>query len=356
MDALLVIAGAAIVGWVLNDLFKSVLIPRAVNAQFRISVINARLLWLTWRRIGARMPAGQRREDFLGSYAPFTFILLIVWWLMGLIAGYGLILAGLSGELRPADPDFGSIVYFAASSVLTIGYGDIVAAEGPARVVALAAGASGIGTVAITIAFLYALIGSFQQRERFVVFLDARAGAPPSGVALLDTYARLGILDQLAGLFATSEQWVADVLGSHLAYPLLMFFRSDHRDESWVASLGAMLDAAALLVSVIDDVPHGPARLFLDAGMHLTHDLGDYFDLPDVASQAPSDEVRRSICSRLSAAGYRITDDPARWADFSALRATYARTLSGIGARWMIATAMLASERTALPGHHAVAL
>ena len=223
-----IVAGALIVAWILNDIFKAVLVPRAVDAQFRISVLESRLLWRVWRSIGSSMRPGSRREDFLGSYAPFAFIVLILLWLLGLIFGYGLVLYGLQDQLRPASTGFGTSLYFAATSVLTIGYGDVVATEGPARIVALAAGASGLGTVAITIAFLYALVGAFQQRERFVVFLDSRAGAPPSGLALLETYATLGLLESLPELFAASEFWVADMLGSHLAYPLLMFLSLIH--------------------------------------------------------------------------------------------------------------------------------
>jgi hypothetical protein len=353
MTVVSIVVGAILVAWILNDIFKAVLVPRAIDAPFRISVIGSRILWRAWRSIGASMKPGSRREDFLGSYAPLAFVVLILLWLLGLIFGYGLILYGLQDQLRPASNGFSTALYFAATSVLTIGYGDVVAAEGPARIVALAAGASGLGTVAITIAFLYALVGAFQQRERFVVFLDARAGAPPSGLALLETYATLGILDQLPELFRASEFWVADVLGSHLAYPLMMFFRSDHKDESWVAALGALLDAAALLVSVIEGEPTGPARLFLDSGVHLTHDLADYFDLPSVENGMTSGEARTALCARLAAAGYRVKGDDASWLRFSALRESYARTLGGIGVRWLVATAMLVGERTSLPGHTA---
>jgi hypothetical protein len=351
VNILFMVLGALLVFWALNDIFKSVLVPRAVDAPFRISVIGARLLWRVWTAIGISMRRIDRREDFLGAYAPAAFVFLIFLWLAALVFGYALVLYGLQDQLRPASPGFGTVLYFAAASVLTIGYGDVVAAEGTARVVALLAGASGIGAVAVTIAFIYVLVGAFQQRERFVIFLDSRAGAPPSGLALLETQSILRIRDELPALFRDCEYWITDLLGSHLAYPLLMFFRSNHKDESWVATLGAVLDAAALVVTVIDDVPTGPARLLLDSGTHLSHDLVEYYDLPRVVVTPPRAEERAALCARLSSAGYQVRDDPQRWEAFAALRATYAQPLEGIGKRWLIAAAMLVGERTSLPGH-----
>lgn len=345
-----VVVGALLVAWILNDIFKAVLVPRAVDSQFRVSVIGARVLWRVWSTIGLGM-RGRRREDFLGAYAPAAFVFLIAAWLASLAFGYALILFGLQSELRPPSPGFGAVLYFAGSSVLTVGYGDIVAAEGMARFIALLATASGLGTVAITIAFLFSIVGAFQKRERFVVFLDARAGAPPSGLALLETYAQLGILSQVPELFRESEYWMADVLDSHLAYPLLMFFRSSHTDESWVAVLCALLDAASLIVTIIDDVPTGAALLMLDAGTHLTHDLAAYYDLPDAAVADPDASERAALCERLSAAGFSVRNEEAAWRRFAELRRSYAKPLAGIGARWFVATAMLVGARTSLPGH-----
>lgn len=351
MTVTLIVAGTLGVIWILNDIFKQVLVPRAVEGEFRVSVLFSRLAWRTWRRAALWLPPGQRREDFLGLFAPLAFVLLIALWLFGLIFFFGLILYGLRFEIRPVPQDFGSALYFAASSVLTIGYGDFVGSGAWARIVALCAGASGIGTVAITIAFIFLLVGAFQQRERFVVVLDTRAGAPPSGLALLETYASLGLLRELAGLFRESGAWVADVLDSHLAYPLLMFFRSSHKDESWVAALGALLDAAALLVTVIDDDVTGEARLFLDVGMHLTHDLAAYYALPESGPLAATAGERAMLCSRLKSAGFKLRDNPAAWEEFYTLRISYGTPLEGIAARWLITTAKLLGERTALPGH-----
>lgn len=353
MNVIYIAIGVVGVAWVLNDIFKQVLVPRAVEGTVRISIIFARAAWRAGRAVARLVRDGSSREDLLGTFAPLYFILLLGVWLAALTLSYGLILYGLRDEIRPEPHDLGTAVYFAATSLLTIGYGDYVATEGAARVVSLFAGASGIGTVAVAITFLYAIIGAFQQRERFVVVLDARAGAPPSGVALIETYAALGIMPAFSTLFRESESWVADVLDSHLAYPILMGFRSSHKDESWVAALGALLDAAALLVTVVEceAAPRGEARLFLDVGMHLTHDLSAYFDLPEVDVAATSLNQRERISARLTATGLKVRTADELWHQFDELRASYVRTLEGIGRRWMHATASLIGERTSLPGH-----
>lgn len=351
MNALFVIVGVLGVAWILNDIFKQVLVPRAVEGFVRISVLFARSAWTVARALARVTPNEKRREEMLGLFAPLYFILLLGIWLASLMLSFALILWGLRGEVRPEPEDFWATLYFAATSVLTIGFGDFAAAQGPARVAVIFAGASGIGTIAVAITFLYAIIAAFQQRERFVVVLDARAGAPPSGVALLETYAVLDMRAELPGLFRDSEDWVADVLDSHLAYPILMGFRSSHKDESWVAALGALLDAAALIVTVVDGVPTGEARLFLDVGMHLTHDLSAYFDLPFAGSTRATEQEQLSIQKRLAAVGLKVRDDPQLWNQFNELRESYAKPLGGVGARWLHATAQLLGERTALPGH-----
>lgn len=353
MAAVYVIIGVLGAAWILNDIFKAVLVPRAVRGPNRISVFFARFAFMTMRRLAAVAPP-EWREDMLGPLPPLYFIMLLGIWLLGLAISYALILFGLRGDVQPPLPDFGTALYFSATSLLTIGYGDFVATGGWARAVSLFAGASGIGTVAVAITFLYAIIGAFQQRERFVVVLDTRAGAPASGVALLETYGALSMVSDLSALFRESELWAADVLDSHLAYPILMAFRSSHKDESWVAALGALLDAAALLVTVAvpDGAPIGAARLFLDVGMHLTHDLDAYFDLPGRAPEPTTTAQREIIRSRLARAGFLVRDDDEAWRQFDDLRSQYVRPLDGIGRRWLHANAQLIGDRTALPGHN----
>jgi len=107
-------------------------------------------------------------------------VVFLIVWVAGLVFGYGLLFDALADQVRPR-PGFGAALYFAGTSLLTIGYGEFVPLTGAARFLALAAGASGFGTVAVVTAFLFSLFGAFSRREVFVILFGARAGAPPSG-------------------------------------------------------------------------------------------------------------------------------------------------------------------------------
>ena len=145
------------------------------------------------------------------------------------------------------------------------------------RVFAAIEAASGFGLFALVISLLFSLFSSFQKRETAVVALDALAGAPPSGVQLLETCAKDAMPHQLVATFEEWRLWTVDVIESHLSYPLLFYFRSSHDNEAWANSFGAVLDAATLVLTTIDGGPVGNARLMHKVGAHLIADMRDHF-------------------------------------------------------------------------------
>ncbi|HJX67158.1 MAG TPA: potassium channel family protein, partial [Candidatus Limnocylindrales bacterium] len=282
MEAIYLILGVLLVALVYWDLFESIVVPRPTPGWFRI---GRYVVWISWRVVRAigNGRGGRRHETLLGLYAPAATALLLVVWLAALILGFGLIGFGLRDQLRPVPEDLGTALYFAATTVLTLG-GDIAAAGPLARIAVVLGAASGLGVVALVVTFLFSLYGSYQRREIQVVRLQGAAGAPPSAVALLETYARLGLVGRLPALFAAWESWAAEVLDSHVAYPLLGFFRSSHDNLSWISSLGTVLDAASLVLTTIEGVPTGEAELFRRAGSHLAEDISNLGYRADVTS------------------------------------------------------------------------
>jgi hypothetical protein len=135
-----------------------------------------------------RFIAFENREDFLGAFAPFMLVALLIFWIAVLILGYGFMFYALREQIRPI-PGLGAAIYFAGTSLLTVGYGDIAPVGAAARFLSICAGASGLGAFAIITAFLFAIFGAYQQRESFVVMFSNRAGLPPSGVHLLESFA-----------------------------------------------------------------------------------------------------------------------------------------------------------------------
>jgi hypothetical protein len=340
---------------VLMDVFLTVVVPRRApiaGRLLRLSRYTVPLLWRFWRWIGLRIGAAERREGFLGSFGALAVILLLVGWVVGLVIGYGLLLDALRDEIKPVPESVTSSMYFAGTSLLTLGYGDYVAVGGAARVTALAAAATGLGLFASTITLLFTLYGSFQRREVAVVVLEAGAGAPPSGVTLLETYALAGILDQLPKVFQDWQAWSAEVLDSHLAYPVLAYFRSSHDNDSWISSLGAVMDAATLVLTTIEGGPKGWAKLSRAVGGHCIEDLVLNFRLTDDHEVGVEREEFDEACRRLERAGFRVHSTDQAWANFSRLRMDYAGRINALAHHWATPPAQWIGDRSPLKYPH----
>jgi hypothetical protein len=332
MEAVAFALGIFLLALTFWDLFETIVVPRPTPGWFRIGRYLVRGSWRGLRAIRDGRP-GRSYDRILGLFAPAAAMGLLVAWLFTLVVGYGLILFALRDELRPVPPDLGTALYFAASSVLTLGYGDIVAVGAPARINVITAAITGLGSVALVVTFLFSLYGSYQRREIEVVALQAVAGAPPSAVALLETYAWLDLGNRLPDLFAEWERWAAEVLDSHVAYPLLGFFRSSHDNLSWISALGTVLDAASLVLTTITGVRRGEAKLFKRVGTHLVEDiynLGFRAGHPTSVDRSAFD----AVCDRLEASGYVLEPRDYAWAAFEAARATYADRLEAMATYW----------------------
>jgi len=344
--------GIAIIGNVLYDVFQSIVVPRPTPARFRIARFFSILIWPRWRALGLRLKP-ERRDRWIGAYAPVIVASLLVAWVAGLILGYGLVLFALAPHVQPEPKSLWTAMYFAGVSLLTIGYGDIVATGGLARLVVVLAGVTGLGVVALAISFIFSLYSTFQRREAQVLLLDARAGAPPSGVNLLETVKQLGLEHEPERIFIEWERWAAEVLDTHLAYPLLAFFRSSHDNESWVSALGAVLDAATLVMTTLDEGPKGEAKMLYSIGQHLVDDLSRYFGRPvnreagragrGVAIEREEFDQARD---RLAAAGYKLLPPEQSWARFSSVRSTYADSLNAMARFWAAPPAQWIGDRS----------
>jgi hypothetical protein len=342
-------AGVLLVWVVLRDLFVGVVVPRPARGALRPSNLLIRWTWRVWRWIGNQAKDVATREARLGAYAPMSVILLLVVWVVGLMIGYGLILDSIRYQLQPAPPDLGSSIYFSAVSLLTIGYGDIVPVGPAARAIALIEGATGLGVVAVVISLLFSLYASFQRREVLIITLDALAGAPPSGVVLLENSLQHDMIKHLEETFDEWKVWSAEVLESHLAYPILAYFRSSHDNESWISAIGAVLDATVLVLTTVEDVPRGPANLMYSVGTHLVEDLSWFFKFSHVHEVGIERFEFDQACDRLAEAGYTLTDPEMAWAAFSRLRAAYAIPLNEMGRYWSIPPALWIGDRSYLP-------
>lgn len=339
INVLSVAAGIVLVALTLNDIFQSVVVPRATGRRFRISFYVWRTAWRIWPTVSWQLYPndGDRREDLLALFAPFMLLGLVGLWVALLIFGFGLMFWGLRAGLSSSNVSFATALYFSGTSVLTIGFGDVVGRAGGTRLVSVLAGLGGLSLLSINTAYLFAIFGSFQQRETFVVTVAARAGAPPSGVNLLAIAGYSLTRDDLPALMIDAQRWSAQLMESHLAYPVLAFFRSSHDDQSWVGTLGTLLDAATLLMTTVEGAKDGQARIFYNVGRHATRDLSHYFRFGDADQTVGIERAEfDQACDRLVAAGYTVGDRNEAWLRFGELRSAYASNLNELARFFMI--------------------
>ena len=179
LDILVGAAGALLLASSLYDLFMAVVVPRSVSGRYRASTRLSRHGWQLWRAFALRINDAERREDTLAIFAPVYMVTLLVYWVASEITGLGLLFWALRDGLHPV-PSFGAALYFAGTSLLTIGYGDFAPETSATRFLSLVAGGTGLGTFAIVTTFLFQTFGAFQRREAFIVTISERTGAPPS--------------------------------------------------------------------------------------------------------------------------------------------------------------------------------
>jgi hypothetical protein len=351
LDALFVLAGVAAIGYTAGDVFQSVIVPRPA-ARLRLSAIVTRSTWRACRRLGLRMLDPDRREDFYGTYAPTVLLAILVLWVALLMCGFGAIFYGLRSALHPSPTTLGSAIYYAGTSLLTLGYGDIAATSGITRALSLVAAAFGLGTFAVVTAYLFAVFAAFQRREAFIVTLRERIGAPPSGASYLLKLIELEMLYDIPETFRLAEAWMADLMETHLAYPALSYFRSTHDGQSWVATIGALLDAAALIVTTVDVGHRGRARMLSRLGRHLVVDFGHVYRFDPVQTVGIEAAEFAKVHALLAGAGVAMHDLDEAWQAFSALRATYAGPLNAMAEWWRIPPAQWIGDRSPLPARH----
>jgi len=345
-------AGLALILLTFYDLFQSVVLPRPAVRKVQLARLIIRPTWLVWRWLGTRSSHVARNEARLAAFGPLALLELFLVWAAALVLGYGLIAFGLSDEFHPVLTDFPEAFYVSATTLVPLSYGDFVPEQGPARAAIIAESATGVALAALAITLLFSLYESFRAREEAVVALDALAGAPPSGVQILERVAGPGGGLSLDETFGDWRRWSAMVLESHLAYPILVYFRSSHDNEAWLNSFGAVMDAAALAISTVDGESAGSAKLMFTMGNHLVEDLTWVFRLKSANDPILERDEFEAAVKRLRDAGYKPKEVEAAWAQFKELRATYASVLNQIAHLLALQPAQWMGDRSYLPHRH----
>ena len=330
------------------DLFKSVVLPRPAINKFVLIRTAFFSLWNFWLWANERQ-APARREGWLATFAPVAVLFMFGTWAIVFVFGYAFIIDGFRDQIKPVPTDFWDSFYFSATTLVPLSYGDLVPEGIGARLTVIFESATGVGVAALVITLLFSLYEAFQRREELVVQLDALAGAPPSGVQLLETAAERHMPERLNTTFDEWRTWMAEVLESHLAYPVLFYFRSSHDNEAWLNSFGAVMDAVALVISAVDGPAEGSAKLTLTIGNHLVEDMVWYFGFERTEEVGVERSEFEEALDRLEKVGYTVHPRDQAWEHFSKIRRKYAFGLNFMARRFAIIPAQWIGDRSYIP-------
>ena len=319
--------GATIVAVVLWETFETIVLPRRVTRRVRMTRLVYYLTWQPWSKFAQALRNNRRREKILSVFGPLSLLMLMSVWALSLVFGFALIhwAVGTTFDATNAAAGLRTNLYFSGSTFFTLGLGDVTPATRAGRVITIVEAGMGIGFFAMVIAYLPVLYQAFSRREVHIAMLDARAGTPPTAGELLRRYREAGELHNLDSLLRDWEKWSADLLESHLSYPVLCYFRSQHDNQSWLSALCTVLDTSSLVMVGIDGVPKWQAQLTFKMTRHTVVDLAQVFDTSPVefsGDRLGAEEFAR-LRSTLGEAGVMLTNDPGDEKTLAELREMY---------------------------------
>jgi hypothetical protein len=332
---------AAVIGGLLvlaaaGSVVGTLIVSRSVSGRLMRWVDQA--VDATYQGLISHIDEYKRRDRLLATQAATLLMAQLVAWLGVIFVGYGLLLWPFAARgVASAFTDAGS-------SMFTLGFAEPTGAV-PAAIVFVAA-ASGLVIVTLQIAYLPTLYAAFNRRETEVALLNARAGIPSWGPELLArTHYALGsgmsTLDTMPDLYAQWERWAADVSESHTTYLPLVRFRSPGALTSWVTALLAVMDSAALFLSLSPEAaPTVPARLCLRGGFQCFNRVATAMSIQVPGETAvPPGEISLTYAEfeeavdRLKEVGFPVERDPKEaWPDFVGWRANYEHSAYAVAA------------------------
>ena len=326
-----VIAGIALLVATWTSLIATVVVPRGLRSRHTRAVRD--MVRLPFQAYANRVRTYEAKDRVLAWAAPLSIMATLLSWLGLFVIGFGLMLDGLSGlgittSLREAG-----------SSVFTLGFAS--GARARLTFIDFCAAASGPLAIALQIGYLPALYGAYARRESEVTLLQSRAGAPAWGPEILMRHVQIpGLLDGLPGLYRGWERWAAEISESHTSYPVLIHFRSPRSNRNWLIGLLAVMDAAALELSLNPRDPNPDVRLALRAGFTCLRDIADVERIPYDPDPDPDGPIELTFAEfsqgidLLRYGGYKMQRSAQQaWPHFRGWRVNYEPTAYALAYR-----------------------
>ena len=312
MKTLWAVPGAALILIVLWEAFETIVLPRRVTRRIRLTRLFYRFTWRLWLATDRAIVPARRNETWLSFFGPISLLLLLSVWAGILIVGFALLHFATGSAIHAAGgaPGFATDLYLSGTTFFTLGLGDVTPRTSMARAFTVVESGLGFGFLALVIGYLPALNQSFSRREVNISLLDARAGSPPTAFEMIRRHGHDHGMEALRQLLRDWERWSSELLESHLSYPVLAYFRSQHDNQSWLGALSTILDTSALAIAGLDGVCGRQAELTFAIARHAVVDLSQIFrtppHMPEQDRLPPKD--LKYMRDGLAASGLRIRE------------------------------------------------
>jgi hypothetical protein len=329
------VAGIVCLLTVLLDAFQTIILPRRATGRFRLTRIFYAVTWKPWVFLALRLRDARKRESAFSFYGPLSLILLLVVWAGAMVVGFALIFYSLGSPFNDAiqRPGLRSDLYVSGTTIFTLGLGDVTPRSPWAREVIILESGTGLGFLAVVMGYFPVLYSAFSRREVSISLLDARAGSPPTAAELMRRHSYEGAEQELTLLLVEWERWSAELLESHISYPLLCYFRSQHSNQSWISALTSILDTSALLIAGVRGHGARQAQLTFAMARHAMVDLAQILSLTPIkdANDRLPPERYEQLYNLLCQSGVSVCRDDQsmqRLCDMRVLYEGYAEALS----------------------------
>ncbi len=305
MRLLLMLIGILCLLVVLLDAFQTIILPRRAAGHLRLTRIFYILTWAPWVFFARRIRNPRKRETAFSFYGPLSLIFLLVVWATGMVIGFALVFYSIGSPFIDSTQRLGflSDLYVSGTTIFTLGLGDVTPRDEIARVLLILEAGTGFGFLAVVMGYFPVLYTAFSRREVSISLLDARAGSPPTAAELMRRHSYQGAENALSLLLSEWERWSAELLESHISYPLLCYFRSQHNNQSWLSALTSILDASALLIAGVQGHEARQAQLTFAMARHALVDLTQIFslkpakNLPDRLPRERYEQLYKLLCN-----------------------------------------------------------
>jgi len=342
-DIALVVVGVVAVFVVLDAALRTFVLPRGAPVRFTFVVFRSvRQSLMLFARPNRSY---EWRDRVMALYAPLALLTFPAVALVIVFGAYSCFFE--AAEAR----GWRHALLASGSSLFTLGF------ERPTGLgsafIAFSEAAIGLALLAVLIAYLPTIYGSFSRREVMVTQLSVRAGTPPTAWRALELAHRAGYLNELDPVWEEWMQWFSELSETHTSLGALAFFRSPNPQRSWITAAGTVLDAAALRLAVLN-IPFTPAPgLCIRAGFLALREIADFFGFDHDPDPSPDDPISVAheefieIYERLAGEGLPVRADRERaWRDFAGWRVNYDRVLLALCSLVMAPVSPWSSDRS----------